>query len=83
MVYYDGVEGKNIAVYIPVVVEEARIYLLIHEYEAEISELENKTSQLEAHLGAGVSTTTDISSRLAQLMMKIDCPDRSMSECSR
>lgn len=72
VVYYDGVEEKNIAMYVPVIIEEARIYSLIQEYEAKISELENKTSQLEARLGTGLSTTTDISNRLTQLLTRID-----------
>ena len=72
VVYYDGVEEKNIAMYVPVIVEEDRTYSLIQEYEAKISELEKRTSQLEARLGAGLSTTTDISNRLAQLLTRID-----------
>ena len=72
VVYYDGVEEKNIAMYVPVIIEEARIYSLIQEYEAKIRELENRTSQLEARLGAGLSTTTDISNRLTQLLRRID-----------
>jgi archaellum component FlaC len=70
--YYDGVEEKNIAVYVPVLVEEARIYSLIQEYEAMISELENKISHLEARLGTGLITTTDISNRLTQLLTEVD-----------
>ena len=72
VVYYDGVEEKNIAVYVPVLIEEARIYSLIQEYEAMISELENKISQLEARLGTGLITATDISNRLTQLLTEID-----------
>jgi archaellum component FlaC len=69
---YDGVKEKNIAMYVPVIIEEARIYSLIQEYEAKISELENKTSQLKARLGTGLSTTTDNSNRLTQLLTRID-----------
>jgi archaellum component FlaC len=72
VVYYDGVEEKNIAMYVPVIVEEDKIYSLMQEYEAKISELEKRMSQLEARLGAGLSTTTDISNRLTQLLMRID-----------
>ena len=64
IVYYDGAENKELALYVPVVVEEERIYSLIDEYNKQIQQIQSKLLQLEAELGIKVSEASSLSQRL-------------------
>jgi hypothetical protein len=72
LAYYDGVEVRKASVFIPIIVEEDKIYSLIQEYEAKIRELEQEVRELEARLGVSTLSAMDISSKLSQLILELE-----------
>ena len=72
IVYYNGVENKELTLYVPVVVDEDKIYSLIEEYNRQIQQIQSKISQLEAELGIKISDVSNLSQRLDSIIVALD-----------
>ena len=72
LTYYAGAETKNLYLYVPVLVEEDRIYGLLREYENALKEIEAKVRLLEDRLGLSIDSAVALSQKLNSLINALE-----------
>lgn len=72
LTYYTGAETKDLYLYVPVLVEEDRIYGLLREYENALKEIEAKVRLLEDRLGLSIDSAVALSQKLNSLINALE-----------